>query len=95
MDEDNVSKSNTYKTAEGIVKGNTAFRSCVGSKYNVIYNTSKSTIVNIKKGNSWAARFDLPHKGVPTEHINLNSKITGFPDPHIPVPAGTAQVQLL
>uniref|UniRef100_A0A914PZG2 Glycine zipper domain-containing protein n=1 Tax=Panagrolaimus davidi TaxID=227884 RepID=A0A914PZG2_9BILA len=30
-------------------------------------------------------RFDTPHKGAPTHHININPKISGVPDSHIPI----------
>ncbi len=30
-------------------------------------------------------RFDGPHRGSPTPHINLNPQLTGLPDPHTPI----------
>ncbi|GAA0563630.1 RHS repeat-associated core domain-containing protein [Chitinophaga japonensis] len=37
----------------------------------------------------WAVRVDNPHGGAPTPHLNINPKVTGVPDPHTPISAGT------
>jgi len=34
----------------------------------------------------WLIRLDNAHRGVRTPHININSKLTGVKDPHIPIP---------
>jgi hypothetical protein len=41
---------------------------------------------------SWVIRVDNPHGGVSYNHLNINPKITGVPDPHVPLPAGSASI---
>ncbi|PAA83168.1 hypothetical protein BOX15_Mlig028838g2 [Macrostomum lignano] len=43
-------------------------------------------IINGKYYAEWVFRFDMPHKGCNYSHLNINSKIFGFPDPHTPIP---------
>ncbi|CAF3420980.1 unnamed protein product, partial [Rotaria sp. Silwood2] len=33
----------------------------------------------------WLLRIDCPHPGADFNHININSKLTHIPDPHIPI----------
>ncbi|XP_059474050.1 uncharacterized protein LOC132195830 isoform X2 [Neocloeon triangulifer] len=57
---------------------------------------SKSTVFGIrdvslgKKG--WVFRFDRPHVGHEYSHLNINPKVTGVADPHIPLPGGAVPV---
>uniref|UniRef100_A0A914XYZ1 Uncharacterized protein n=1 Tax=Panagrolaimus superbus TaxID=310955 RepID=A0A914XYZ1_9BILA len=48
-------------------------------------NILDKTVKTGKGKVDWAFRLDTPHKGVPTHHININPKISGVPDPHIPI----------
>jgi hypothetical protein len=49
---------------------------------------SKSTRAGIvdKVAGKCLVRLDNAHKGVNTPHININPKLTGIKDPHIPIP---------
>ena len=49
---------------------------------------SKSTRAGVvdKATGQWLIRLDNAHKGVKTPHININPKLTGVKDPHIPIP---------
>uniref|UniRef100_A0A914QBV5 Uncharacterized protein n=1 Tax=Panagrolaimus davidi TaxID=227884 RepID=A0A914QBV5_9BILA len=49
------------------------------------FNVYDKTFRNAKGKVPWAFRIDTPHKGAPTHHININPKISGVPDPHIPI----------
>ncbi|CAF1486319.1 unnamed protein product [Rotaria sordida] len=40
----------------------------------------------------WLLRIDCPHPGADFNHININSKLTHIPDPHIPIPNGVVTV---
>uniref|UniRef100_A0AC34FWN2 Glycine zipper domain-containing protein n=1 Tax=Panagrolaimus sp. ES5 TaxID=591445 RepID=A0AC34FWN2_9BILA len=51
-------------------------------------NIFDKTVKNVKGKAAWAFRLDTPHKGAPTHHININPKISGKPDPHIPISPG-------
>ncbi len=48
--------------------------------------TSVAAFMDMLAGRSgrgaWLIRFDGPHSGAPFPHINLNSQLTGFRDPH-------------
>ena len=46
--------------------------------------TTRAGIMDTKKG-QWLIRLDKAHRGAPTPHININSKLTRIRDPHIPV----------
>jgi len=54
---------------------------------------SKSTRAGVvdKATGQWLIRLDNAHKGVETPHININSKLTGVKDPHIPIPGSFVQ----
>jgi hypothetical protein len=39
-----------------------------------------------KAAGTWLLRLDNAHKGVKKPHININYKLTGVRDPHIPIP---------
>jgi len=54
---------------------------------------SKSTRAGIvdKATGQWVIRLDNAHKGVNTPHININPKLTGVKDPHIPIPGSFVQ----
>jgi hypothetical protein len=41
---------------------------------------------------SWVIRVDHPHPGADFHHLNINPKISGVPDPHVPLPAGSASI---
>jgi hypothetical protein len=71
----------------------------MGKYYNIPFNTSKSTAVAItrtgvpkKSPLHWLVRFDRPHKGTKYNHININHRVTGLPDPHTKLPTGALQV---
>ena len=38
--------------------------------------------------NKWIFRTDIPHNGANYNHLNINSKISGIPDPHLPITPG-------
>lgn len=46
-----------------------------------IYDRTLNSIENP----TWWIRYDGPHPNVPNPHININPKISGLPDPHIPI----------
>ena len=76
------------------MKGQTSYYIKQGSKYATKFNSSKSCAISvldtsIKGKKNWVIRFDKPHLGkVPYDHININPKISGIKDPHIPLPPG-------
>ena len=49
---------------------------------------SRSTRAGIvdKANGQWLIRLDKAHRGVRTPHININPRLTGARDPHIPIP---------
>jgi hypothetical protein len=70
-----------------------------GRKYNISFNTSKSTAVAVtqtavsKRSPLYSLlRLDRAHKGANFNHININPRISGVPDPHIKLPPGGLQV---
>jgi hypothetical protein len=60
--------------------------------YSVVFQ--KNWKFMIKQGRSCVMRFDGPHKGCETNHININPKYFGGKDPHIPLPAGSLFVSI-
>lgn len=42
----------------------------------------------------WSIRFDRPHNNVPFPHININPRVTNWPDPHTAISNTTLQVSL-
>ena len=54
-------------------------------------NTTVAMLMDMLAGKpgkgSWLLRFDGPHGGSPFPHLNLNPSLTGFKDPHTPLPA--------
>ncbi|XP_063922842.1 uncharacterized protein C13G5.2-like isoform X2 [Zophobas morio] len=91
---ENGHKKTSGKIAEGVLKGQTSYYIKQGSKYATKFNSSKSCAISvldtsIKGKKNWVIRFDKPHLGkVPYDHININPKISGIKDPHIPLPPG-------
>jgi hypothetical protein len=86
------------KTSEKCVKAGSDFLkgsklSNAGHAYKIKLNPSKSCAISVidkavKGKNNWIIRFDGPHKNVGFNHININSKISGVTDPHLPLPPG-------
>lgn len=54
---------------------------------NIFDKTKISSLGNPK----WWVRYDRPHGNVQYSHININPKLTGVPDPHIPISGATAK----
>lgn len=88
--------------SSAIVKGTKAFKAIKGYKYK--FKFPKSGVLNIidttlksAKGrkNVSVIRFDRPHPklGINTNHININPKVSGIKDPHIPLPSGSLAVR--
>jgi hypothetical protein len=85
----------------GLSLANIIFSYMAGKKYNIAFNTSKSTAVAItqtgEKKNSpfyTLLRLDRPHKGANYNHININHRISGKRDPHLRLPTGALLVSL-
>jgi hypothetical protein len=86
------------KTSEKCVKAGSDFLkgsqlSNAGHAYKIKLNPSKSCAISVidkavKGKNNWIIRFDGPHKNVGFNHININPKISGVTDPHLPLPPG-------
>jgi hypothetical protein len=83
----------------GITVAKSIFSSMEGKKYNISFNTSTSTAVaftqnavNKRSSMHWLLRLDRPHKGANYNHVNINHRITGRPDPHLKLPPGTLEV---
>ncbi|XP_069669922.1 uncharacterized protein C13G5.2-like [Periplaneta americana] len=53
-------------------------------------NSTRAGIIDLN-AKTWLLRLDEPHKGMMKYHMNLNYKLTGFRDPHIPVSAGVVK----
>ncbi|EFP06271.1 hypothetical protein CRE_06793 [Caenorhabditis remanei] len=57
-----------------------------GSRPSNIVNVFSKTRRGFRGNNEWFARVDSSHGKVNYHHINVNSRITGVPDPHISLP---------
>jgi len=84
-----ASEETDFKNAGRFAKGATGAR-YMPRPYGLATgkHLSKSTragIVDLPTG-KWVIRLDNAHKGVNTPHININPKLTGVKDPHIPIP---------
>lgn len=66
-----------------------------GSKYFIKFKSEGRWAIYSKeflKGKDAFIRFDRPHgESVPYNHININSKVSGVADPHIPLSNGAYQ----
>jgi hypothetical protein len=83
-----------------LVKTSKMYNAAVGHKYGIAFNTSRSTqvaITNNAVGKSSklysVLRLDKAH-GQIGNHININHRISGFPDPYIPLPTGGLTVRM-
>jgi hypothetical protein len=81
---------NTGRFAEGA----TAAR-CMPGQYDLLTGKylSKSTRAGIvdKATGQWLIRLDNAHRRVKTPHININPRLTGVADPHIPIPGSVVK----
>ena len=81
-------KKTTVRNAGRFAEGATAARH-MPRQYGLATGKylSKSTQAGIvdKATGQWLIRLDNAHKGVNTPHININPKLTGVKDPHIPI----------
>lgn len=81
----------------GLIRGTKAFEAVKGYKYKFKFqNSGKLSIIDatMKGRNNWVFRLDKPHRGIDTNHININPKFSGIADPHIPLPNGSLAVSL-
>jgi hypothetical protein len=96
-------KNSGKKTSEKYVKVGSEFlkgsklSNVGGHRYEIKLNPSKSCAVSVTdkavKGTDNAIiRFDRPHKNVDFNHININPKFSGKPDPHLKLPPGGLSV---
>lgn len=84
----NIKKA--FNASVGFIKGSKVFNWVKGKDLTIKFKSDARIDVFDNSLNSKLAilRFDRPHPKLPTEHINIASKITGNPDPHIKLPAG-------
>ena len=82
-------KKKTVRNAGRFAEGATAARH-MPRQYGLLVGKRLSTSTRAgildKATGKWAIRLDNAHKGVNTPHININPKLTGVKDPHIPIP---------
>ncbi|XP_069680861.1 uncharacterized protein C13G5.2-like isoform X1 [Periplaneta americana] len=93
--EDNDFKAKAARQGGKIAEACAATKHMPGRQYSLATGKylSKSTragIVDNATG-KWLVRLDNPHKKLNTPHININDKLTGVRDPHIPIPAGVVK----
>lgn len=81
----------TLTKNDGLMKGTKAFEVLQGYKYKLKFqNHGKLSVIDttVRGSKNWIFRLDKPHKGIDTNHININPKFSGKADPHIPLPKG-------
>jgi hypothetical protein len=89
-----------WKKLCDVTRAKTIFTLIEGKKYNIAFNTSKSTAVAItqvgvnKNSATYSVlRLDRPHTGHHNyNHLNINPKVSGKADPHVQLPPGSIQV---
>jgi hypothetical protein len=99
MENNSTEKNSGKKTSEKYVKVWSEFlkgsklSNVGGHRYEIKLNPSKSCAVSVtdkavKGTNNAIIRFDRPHKNVYFNHININPRFSGKPDPHLKLPPG-------
>jgi hypothetical protein len=76
---------NAGRVAEGVTATRHMPRQYGLATGNYLSKSTRAGIVD-KAAGKCLLRLDNAHKGVTTPHININPKLTGVKDPHIPIP---------
>ena len=77
---------NAGRFAEGVTAARHMPRQYVLATGKYLSKSTRAGIVDKATG-QWMIRLNNAHKGVNTPHININPKLTGMKDPHIPIPS--------
>lgn len=91
--EESTGKKYTKRCATGLGNGTAARHLTNGRNYRIRYDTSQTTVVNVidktvgRRG-APVVRLDGPHRGAEFNHININPRVSGRPDPHLNVGGG-------
>lgn len=103
MSEDNEWKkyARALEKINALVKGNKMYAATTGVNYKIIIKTKSSAACKVVVAQTTAAikyrpviRLDAAHRNVPFNHINVNPKVSGVPDPHIKLPPGGLTVTI-
>ena len=77
---------------DGLTKGIKCCLVKAGNDWKIDFDTSSATKVNVLKNGQWILRLDGQHRGAKFEHININRKYWGIPDPHTRLSPRSLQV---
>lgn len=91
-DFNNRAARNAGRIAEGAAAARHMPRQYGLATGNYLSRSTRAGIMDHTTG-QWLIRLDNahPHLGVNTPHVNINPRLTGVPDPHIPIPGSLLQ----